>query len=66
MSRGRPVVRFERRQGARTESLDCCTYAICARAALTTLDLDRREAELAQPVPPQKRPELYKSQWMSR
>ena len=57
MSRGRPVIRFERRQGARSEALDCAIYGIAARSALT-LNLDVRESELKSTaqVPPPKRP----------
>jgi len=49
-TRGKPVVRFERKPGARAETLDCAVYATAARAMLT-LDFDRREAELRAPVP---------------
>lgn len=67
MSRGRPTIRFERKQGARSEGLDCAIYAIAARAALT-LDLERREEELAaaRPQPATPAPAVIQSQWMSR
>ena len=67
VSRGRPVIRFERRPGARSESLDCLTYGLAARSALT-LDLSRRESELASPAqpPPPKRPEVIRSTFMAR
>jgi phage terminase large subunit GpA-like protein len=53
MSRGRPVVRFERRPGMLAEALDCLALALGAKAALR-LDLDTRETELtsARPVAP--------------
>jgi phage terminase large subunit GpA-like protein len=68
MSRGRPVVRFERRQGARCEALDCAVYALAARASLS-LDLNRRESELAAATsapPAPKRPSVIPSNFMSR
>ena len=46
MSRGRPVVRFERRPGMMAEALDCLALALGAKAALR-LDLDAREIEIA-------------------
>jgi phage terminase large subunit GpA-like protein len=65
MSRGRPVVRFERRQGARSEAIDCCVYALAAKAALS-LDLTRREQELAASTPAEKKPAVIPSAYMSR
>jgi len=69
MVRGRPIVRFERRQGARSEALDCLAYGLAARAALT-LDLDAREKELRQETlsspPARKPPEVIRSNWMGR
>ena len=51
MSRGRPVVRFERRPGMLAEALDCLALALGAKAALR-LDLGTRETELASAQPP--------------
>ncbi len=63
--RGKPMLRLERRQGVRSEAIDCATYALAARAGLT-IDLDRREAELAsQTSPERKAPAIYRSSWMS-
>jgi phage terminase large subunit GpA-like protein len=64
-SRGRPTVRFERKQGARAEALDCATYGIAAKAALS-LNFDQRATELAQVIPPTKKPDVFRSRWMDR
>jgi phage terminase large subunit GpA-like protein len=67
MSRGRPVVRSERRPGARSEALDCAVYGLAAKAVLS-LDLDRRAQELRQEAPasPPKRPAVIQSSFTSR
>ena len=66
MVRGRPQIRFERKPAARTEALDCCVYALAARASLQ-IDLDRREQDLSAPVPPPAPPpQVIKSTWMAR
>jgi phage terminase large subunit GpA-like protein len=66
MSRGRPVVRFERRPGMMAEALDCLALALGAKAALR-LDLDTREAELASVQPPAPRePMIARSEFMQR
>ena len=63
-SRGKPTLRLVRRQGVRSEAIDCCTYALAARAGLT-LDLDRREAELGQATPAERKaPTVFRSSWM--
>ncbi len=65
-ARGRPVARFERKVGARAESLDCMVYALAAKAALT-LNFDQREADTRMPDVPTKPPSpIIRSQWMSR
>ena len=46
-SRGQPLVRFERKVGARAEALDCLVYAWAARAG-AQIQFDRRESELQQ------------------
>jgi len=64
-TRGKPVVRFERKPGARAEALDCCNYAIAAKAMLQ-LNLDEREAELRETKPATpKQPEVYRSKWLT-
>jgi phage terminase large subunit GpA-like protein len=47
MARGRPVIRFERKAGTRSESIDCFAYALSAKAALKLNDaafMQREEA----------------------
>ncbi len=53
MSRGRPVARFERKPGARAESLDCLTYGLAAKAALAlnAAAFNQRADELRSPMP---------------
>ena len=53
MSRGRPVVRFERKPGVRVESLDCLVYLLAAKAALSlnAASFTQREDALRAPVP---------------
>jgi phage terminase large subunit GpA-like protein len=69
MSRGRPVVRFERKIGQRAEALDSLVYATAAKAALAlnAAAFDQRETALrmTEPdnVPP---PTVIRSQWMDR
>ena len=46
-ARGQPVVRFERRPGARAEALDCLVYAFAARHGVP-IQFDQRETELRQ------------------
>ena len=67
MSRGRPTARFERKVGARAESLDCLVYALAAKAALT-LNFDARAVAVQTPAAPAKPPPptSFKSAWMSR
>ncbi|MCC6735198.1 MAG: phage terminase large subunit family protein [Bauldia sp.] len=63
--RGAPVRRWERSPGRRAECLDATVYAWAARGLLT-LDLNRREAELAvQPAPPGL-PAVIRSAWLDR
>jgi phage terminase large subunit GpA-like protein len=68
MSRGRPVLRFERIPGKRAESLDALVYAMAARAALNlgTAAFDQREFELSQPVVEAPPPPVIRSAWMER
>ena len=49
LARGRPVVRFERKLGAKAEALDALVYALAARAALnlSAAAFDVREGDLA-------------------
>lgn len=63
--RGAPVRLWERVPGRRAESLDCMVYAIAIRA-LVTVNLDRREEELASPTMPTKRSTVIKSAWLNR
>ncbi len=65
MSRGRPVVRFERVPGYRAEALDCLALAFAARAALR-LDLDARADELRAPTPAPPRSGIIRSKWMEQ
>jgi phage terminase large subunit GpA-like protein len=64
MSRGRPVVRFERKMAARAEALDCLVYALAAKAGLS-LNFDEREDTLNSPVPPKAEPTVIRSKWMA-
>jgi phage terminase large subunit GpA-like protein len=68
MSRGRPVARFERKVGARAESLDCLVYALAARAALSlsAAAFDQRADEVRTPSPAKPPPTVIRSQWMQR
>ena len=50
-SRGVPVARWERKPGAAAEALDCLVYAWAARHVVA-INLDRRENELRQVIPP--------------
>lgn len=63
--RGQPVRRFERIPGKRAEALDCLVYGMAARH-LVTVNLDRREAELASVTGPRDRlPATVRSKWMT-
>jgi phage terminase large subunit GpA-like protein len=66
MARGRPVARFERKVGARAESLDCMVYALAAKAALSlnAAAFSQREDELRQVIPAKPAPTVIKSRWM--
>ena len=68
MVRGKPTARFERKPGMAAEALDATTYALAARAALnlSAAAFSQREDELRSPVPPQPRPSVIRSEWMSR
>jgi phage terminase large subunit GpA-like protein len=68
MARGRPVARFERKPGARAEALDCMTYGLAARAALTlnAAAFSAREDALRAPTLPKAPPPVIRSQWMDR
>jgi phage terminase large subunit GpA-like protein len=68
MTRGRPVARFERKLGARAESLDCLTYGLAARAglSLTEAAFVQRADALAAPTPPKQNPTVIHSEWMQR
>jgi phage terminase large subunit GpA-like protein len=70
MSRGRPVIRFERKIGQRCEALDAFIYGMAAKAALAlnAAAFDQREAILRMPEPdraPQP-PTVIRSKWMDR
>ena len=65
-SKGVPVLEWHRLGGRRVEALDCAVYSIAARH-LVTLDMDRREAELATAAAlPAPRPSVIKSKWLDR
>lgn len=69
MARGRPVVRFERKPGMRAESLDCMTYGLAAKAALSLSAAafdQRKDALRAVTAPPPPPPTVIRSQWMER
>jgi phage terminase large subunit GpA-like protein len=69
MARGRPVARFERKPGARAESLDCLTYGLAAKAApsLNAAAFSQREDALRTTSPPKPIvPPVVRSQWMQR
>lgn len=68
MSRGRPVARFERKPGARAESLDCLTYGRAAKAALAlnAAAFNQRADELRASLPPAPPPSVIRSKWMER
>jgi phage terminase large subunit GpA-like protein len=63
MSRGKPVVRFERKPGYAAEALDCLVYAHAARAGLT-LNFEARAKELESPTPPAPAPSVIYSPWI--
>lgn len=64
--RGQPFRRFERIPGKRAEALDCLVYGLAARQ-LVTVNLDRREAELASVTAlAPSIPLAIKSKWMDR
>jgi len=64
--RGQPMRRFERKPGVRAEALDCVIYGLAARHLLT-LNLDRREAELASTkMLAPAMPTVIKSKWLNR
>jgi phage terminase large subunit GpA-like protein len=44
--RGQPVRTFERIKGRQAEALDCCVYALAARAGMQGIDWDGRERQL--------------------
>jgi phage terminase large subunit GpA-like protein len=65
---GRPAVaRFERKIGARAESLDCMVYAMAAKAALSlnAAAFDQREDALRATTPPTPSPTTIQSKWMT-
>ena len=68
MARGRPVARFERKPGARAESLDCLVYGLAAKAALAlnAAAFDQRADELRSAIAPVPPPTVIRSQWMER
>jgi phage terminase large subunit GpA-like protein len=68
MTRGRPIVRFERKSGYAAEALDCLVYALAAKAALglNPAAFEQREHEVASVVPPSPPPTTFRSQWMQR
>ena len=68
MARGRPVARFERKPGARAETLDCLVYGLAAKSALSlsAAAFDQRSDELRTLVPPVPPPTVIKSHWMER
>src|SRR5207244_2918077 len=63
-SRGQPVRRWERKPGAAAEALDCLVYAWAARHVVA-IDVDRRENELREVIPPASTPPSVPSPWVS-
>jgi phage terminase large subunit GpA-like protein len=64
-TRGRPTIRFEVVPGRESHALDALVYAHAAKAALSRLNLDEREAQLASPTPTQPQaPRVWRSKWM--
>lgn len=63
--RGRPVRRWVRLAGRDAEALDCCIYAMAARAVIHK-NVDAREEELARLPLPQKSPTVVRSVWMTQ
>ena len=63
-ARGQPVRRFERKPGAQAEALDCLVYAWAARHVVA-IDVDRRENELREVIPPASTPPSVPSPWVS-
>lgn len=62
--RGQPHRRFERIPGKRAEALDCLVYGLAARQ-LVTVNMDRREAELASVAALPSVSGVVRSKWMS-
>ena len=62
--RGQPVRRWERKPGMRAEALDCAVLAWAARQ-IVVLDVDRRENELRQIIPPATERTEVRSPWVS-
>ena len=63
--KGQPVRRFERIPGKRAEGLDASVYAWAARQ-LVGMNLDQREADLANVILPKKPATVIKSAWLNR
>jgi phage terminase large subunit GpA-like protein len=70
MTRGRPMARFERKPGMQAEALDCLTYALAAKAALSlnAAAFDQRQDALCAPTMPVRSDPRggIPSTWMSR
>lgn len=65
-ARGQPVRRFERKPGARAETLDCLVYAYAARQGVT-INLELRAEQMASIAPTKAdRGRTIKSRWMGR
>ena len=62
--RGAPSALWERIPGRRAESLDCVIYALAVRN-LVGVNLESREAELAEKAAPQPRKAVVRSNWLS-
>ncbi|SLN77644.1 phage terminase large subunit family protein [Roseisalinus antarcticus] len=62
-TRGRPTRAWEVISGRRNEALDTLTYATAARQLLS-LDLDRREGELASVTGKTESPRVIRSKWL--
>jgi phage terminase large subunit GpA-like protein len=64
--RGQPVRRFERKPGARAETLDCLVYAFAARQGVM-ISLDLREEQLKNVAPTRpERSRTIKSRWLNQ
>jgi phage terminase large subunit GpA-like protein len=64
-SRGQPITQWARLPGRMAEALDCCVYALAARA-LVGVPPARRQAELRGEALPAGLPSVVRSKWLDR